>query len=234
MSTAAQAATSGAARKARERKARTQARHVCWLAGNFQTLATHHTGVAAAGSVLELRAEVQLLKVALRDMQAELASLRSQGRSSDDPRMQEEVVQPGEVPGKEVQPVEEVPPVFEDQAMTGSDESVSPLWQKPGAEAIGERRQASTPAVRPAGETVLRQAVESTVRHYGASLSVGQHEQLSSEVIQAFIGADLSDAAVIMQMTRAITGFIRRHGNDGNDDEDDDLPPEDHDDVHPP
>ena len=62
MSTAAQqAATSGEARKAHERKARAQARHVCWLASNFQTLAAHHTS-SGGSDVAALRLEVQVLK----------------------------------------------------------------------------------------------------------------------------------------------------------------------------
>ena len=74
MSTAAQPATSGAARKARERKARAQAKHVRWLASSYQTLAAHHTGSSDVASLL---AEVKQLKVTVTHLHAEVASLRS-------------------------------------------------------------------------------------------------------------------------------------------------------------
>ena len=70
-------ATSGAARKARERQARAQAKHVCWLASSFQTVAVHHT--SSHGEVVGLlRAEVQLLKDALSNLQEKVAGLLTQ------------------------------------------------------------------------------------------------------------------------------------------------------------
>ena len=76
-----QPATSGAARKARERKARGQAKHVQWLASSYQALAAHHTGGTSVASLL---AEVLKLKEALEFLRAEVASLRSTaGRSTD-------------------------------------------------------------------------------------------------------------------------------------------------------
>ena len=64
------AATTGAARTARERKARGIARHVAWLATNFQQVRSHHTGKnPVADEVAVLRREVSAL-------QAELGQLR--------------------------------------------------------------------------------------------------------------------------------------------------------------
>ena len=42
-------ATTGAARKARQRKARSNGRHVQWLASCFQATAMHHTGAQPRG-----------------------------------------------------------------------------------------------------------------------------------------------------------------------------------------
>ena len=74
-------ATTGAARKARERRARAQARHVCWLASNYQALTAHHTAglphrpldeamlpgerAALKSAVALLRDEAQLLRAKL-------------------------------------------------------------------------------------------------------------------------------------------------------------------------
>ena len=83
------AASTGAARKAREREARAQARHVVWLASSYQTLAAHHTSVG--GNVVgSLRLEVKQLREALSHMQAEVAGLQQHGH--------QQVVQEVQVP----------------------------------------------------------------------------------------------------------------------------------------
>jgi len=62
-------ATTGAARKARERPARAQAKHVLLLSNNWQTLAVHHTSAANkqrpasdVDEIAELRRELQALR----------------------------------------------------------------------------------------------------------------------------------------------------------------------------
>ena len=74
--------STGAARKARERRARASAKHVQWLASCYQTLASHHTRPSAAASggsgVDELRREVELLR-------KEIGSLRTQVQKTAGP-----------------------------------------------------------------------------------------------------------------------------------------------------
>ena len=70
--------SSGAARKARERKARANARHVQWLASSFQVLASHHT---RAASVCHASVEdVASLRRELESLRVEVASLRASAR----------------------------------------------------------------------------------------------------------------------------------------------------------
>ena len=71
--------SSGAARKARERRARANARHVQWLASNFQTLASHHTQPFSAAWAGHVSAEeVASLRRELEVVRGELAALRKQ------------------------------------------------------------------------------------------------------------------------------------------------------------
>ena len=67
----------GAARKARERRARANARHVCWLASCYQSLATHHTHpvVAKAGD------EVKVLRDEIEQLKSEVAALNAAMRA---------------------------------------------------------------------------------------------------------------------------------------------------------
>jgi len=73
----------GAARKARERRARANARHVQWLASTYQCLATHHTNpgmaatpVAAPDMHVSTASEVAALRQEVHQLQEELARLR--------------------------------------------------------------------------------------------------------------------------------------------------------------
>ena len=77
----------GAARKARERRARASAKHVQWLASNFQLLASHHTRPTKAGAgndeLAELRSEVEQLKAELCSLKTELRSCAGGGAAAD-------------------------------------------------------------------------------------------------------------------------------------------------------
>ena len=71
-------ATSGAARKARERRARANARHIQWLASSWQLLAAHHTQpFSAAGRRQATVDEVTARRLELETVRGELAAIRS-------------------------------------------------------------------------------------------------------------------------------------------------------------
>lgn len=54
--------TTGAARKARDRRKRAEAGHVSWLTSHFQRLASHHTASDGMSVLVEMRAEIQEIK----------------------------------------------------------------------------------------------------------------------------------------------------------------------------
>ena len=62
------------AQRRREQTKRAEARHIAWLLGRFQAGATHHTAVPKAG----LLAEVDNLKVLVKELQKEVELLRAQ------------------------------------------------------------------------------------------------------------------------------------------------------------
>jgi len=69
--------TTGAAKAARQRKARAQARHVCWMIDNFKILGSHHTskGTLMTERVTALEAQVSHLAAKLQ------ASMEGKGTS---------------------------------------------------------------------------------------------------------------------------------------------------------
>ena len=79
MAETAAAVSTGAARKARERRARANARHVLWLASNWQVLASHHTKPATEASLRPADAadEVASLRSELAAVRQELAALKT-------------------------------------------------------------------------------------------------------------------------------------------------------------
>ena len=162
MSTAGQTATSGAARKARERKARAHAKHVAWLASNYQILSAHHTG--AGSELAQLRVEVQLLKAALGSLQAEISGLRSQGKSSDDTALQEKVHEPSESDKTTQHEVERHKvQLGQQQFESQGNESATTATSAPKAPAVKKQRiESSTDRFGHVPEQVFRVALRAS------------------------------------------------------------------------
>lgn len=69
-------APSGVAQKRRAQKERATARHVQWLVGTYQTIASHHTAPAGVGmpdAVAALRADIDVLRQQVDSLQEALA-----------------------------------------------------------------------------------------------------------------------------------------------------------------